>query len=283
MCMKVFVSSIGLFVLVSFVLFSCKTEKRSDTPNGVTYDSISIAKIYHLDNDSTKPSCSLKINYIFPVKYTDQKALVNMQKELNFAMMEDEKYEDLKPADAVTKYIEDYIENYKNDAKEQFPDWRDSHDTEDYFSYYKTLTTKVLFDMGGITSYQISSMDYKGGANSSTAYRNVVIDLKTGEMVSEQDVFLPEYRKLLNEILIRKIVAQNKVQTPDDLLEFGYWGIEDLTSNDNFSVDLNGLTYIFNPGEYSAPSLGEIRVLLPYNEIKDMLKDNSPISNFAGK
>lgn len=281
--MKVFAFSISLFILILSVLSSCKTDKKADVPNEVTYDSISVARIYHLDNDSTKPSCSLKIDYVYPVKYVDEKVLANMQKELNFAMMEDEKYEGLKPADAVAKYVDDYIENYKNDAKEQFPDWQDSHDTEDYFSYYKTLTTRVLFDRGDVTSYQISSMDYKGGANSSTAYRNVVIDLKTGSMVSEQDIFLPEYRKLLNEMLIRKIVAQNKVQKPDDLLELGYWGVEDLTSNDNFYVDNTGLTYIFNPGEYSAPSLGEIRVLLSYSEIRDIMKEDSPISNIAGK
>lgn len=281
--MKAIKSSFCLFVMALLVLSSCKTEKKTDVPNDVVYDSISVARIYHLDNDSTKPSCSLKINYIFPIKYTDEKVLANMQKELNYAMMEDEKYEDLKPAAAVDKYIEDYIENYKNDAKEQFPDWQDSHDTEDYFSYYKTLNTKILFDMGGITSYQISSMDYKGGANSSTAYRNIVLDLQTGNTVKEQDIFRPEYKKLLNDMLIRKIVNQNKVQKPEDLLEFGYWGIEDLTSNNNFSVDSTGLTYIFNPGEYSAPSLGEIRVFLPYNEIQDMLNINSPIYRFSEK
>lgn len=281
--MKIIKSSFYLFMMTLFVLSSCKTEKKTDVPNDVVYDSISVARIYHLDNDSTKPSCSLKINYIFPVKYTDEKILANMQKELNFAMMEDEKYEDLKPDEAVNKYIEDYIENYKNDAQEQFPDWQESHDTEDYFSYYKTLNTKILFDMGGITSYQISSMDYKGGANSSTAYRNVVLDLQTGNTVKEQDVFRPEYKQILNEMLIRKIVSQNKAQKPEDLLEFGYWGIEDLTSNDNFSVDSAGLTYIFNPGEYSAPSLGEIRVFLPYNEIQDILNVNSPVYRFAGK
>ncbi len=281
--MKAIKSSFCLFVMALLVLSSCKTEKKTDVPNDVVYDSISVARIYHLDNDSTKPSCSLKINYIFPIKYTDEKVLANMQKELNYAMMEDEKYENLKPAAAVDKYIEDYIENYKNDAKEQFPDWQDSHDTEDYFSYYKTLNTKILFDMGGITSYQISSMDYKGGANSSTAYRNIVLDLQTGNTVKEQDIFRSEYKKLLNDMLIRKIVNQNKVQKPEDLLEFGYWGIEDLTSNNNFSVDSAGLTYIFNPGEYSAPSLGEIRVFLPYNEIQDMLNINSPIYRFSEK
>lgn len=281
--MKIILTSICLFVLSFAVFTSCKTDKKMNTPNEIYYDSISVSRIYHLDNDSTKPSCSLKITYIFPVKFADENTLTTVQKELNFALMEDEKYEPMKPQDAINKYVEDYIEKYKTDAKEQFPDWQESGDTEDYFSYYKTLNTKVIFDMDNILSYQISSMDYKGGANSSTAYRNIVIDLKTGNILSEQDIFLPEYKKLLNAILIKKIITQNKVQKPEDLLEFGYWGIEDLTSNENFLADNNGLTYIFNPGEYSAPSLGEIRVLLPYNEIKDLLKDNSPISIFAEK
>ncbi|MDR1882533.1 MAG: DUF3298 and DUF4163 domain-containing protein [Prevotella sp.] len=281
--MKIIFVSIGLFTLSFAVFTSCKTEKKMNASNEITYDSISVARIYHLDNDSTKPSCSLKIKYIFPVKYADSNVLASVQQGLNFTLTEDEKYEGLKPQDAVDKYVEDYIEKYKNDAKEQFPDWEESGDTEDYFSYYKTLDTKVVFDMNGILSYQISSMDYKGGANSSTAYRNIVIDLKTGAILNEQDIFLPEYRKPLNAVLTRKIVEQNKVQKPEDLLELGFWGIEDLTSNENFSVDNKGLTYIFNPGEYSAPSLGEISIFLPYDEIGELLKDNSPISNFTGK
>ncbi|WP_029904837.1 DUF3298 and DUF4163 domain-containing protein [Prevotella sp. 10(H)] len=279
--MKLIQTFAGLLILTFVLFISCKPDKKTNEPNAITYDSISVAKIYHLDNDSTKPSCSLKINYIFPVKFEDEKVLADMQKELNFALMEDEKYESMTPQDAVNKYIEDYIDKYRRDAKEQFPDWRESGDTEDYFSYYKTLNTKVIFDMDNLLSYQISSMDYKGGANSSTAYRNVVIDLKTGKMLSEQDIFMHDYKKILNTLLIRKIVAQNKVQKPEDLLEFGYWGIEDLTSNENFYVDSNGVTYIFNPGEYSAPSVGEIKVYLPYEEIRNILKEDSPVSIFV--
>lgn len=272
----------SLVILVFAVFFSCETNKKSDAPNDIVYDSVSVAKIYHLENDSTKPSCSLKINYIFPVKYSNQDVLNKMQSELNFAFMEDEKYEKLSPVDAVDKYVEDYIENYKRDASEQFPDWAQSDDPEDYFSYYKTLSTKVLFDKGGLVSYQITSMDYKGGANSSTSYRNAVINLSTGESIYEKDIYVSDYRDFLNSLLIKKIVEQNKVQTPEDLLMYGYWGIEDLTSSNNFSVDDKGITYIFNPGEYSAPTLGEIRVFLPYNEIKIILKEGSPISALVG-
>ncbi|MFV0418138.1 MAG: RsiV family protein [Dysgonomonas sp.] len=280
--MKTIFMRFSLIILVFAMLFSCETKKKSDTPNDIVYDSVSVAKIYHLENDSTKPSCSLKINYIFPVKYSNQNVLSKMQSELNFAFMEDEKYEKFSPKDAVDKYIEDYIENYKQDASEQFPDWAESDDPEDYFSYYKTLSTKVLFDKGGLVSYQITSMDYKGGANSSTSYRNAVINLSTGESIYEKDIYVTDYKEVLNPLLIKKIVEQNKVQTPEDLLMYGYWGIEDLTSSNNFSVDDKGITYIFNPGEYSAPTLGEIRVFLPYSEIKIILKEGSPISGLVG-
>ncbi len=80
-----------------------------------------------------------------------------------------------------------------------------------------------------------------------------------------------------------KIVAQNNVKKADDLLEFGYWGIEDITSNDNFYVDKKGITYIFNPGECAAFTLGEIRVFIPYEEVISVLKANSPISHLSGK
>lgn len=129
-----------------------------------------------------------------------------------------------------------------------------------------------------LLSYQVSSMDYKGGANSSTLYKNVVLDLKTGNVVTEQDIFIADYKKELNAMLTSKIVAQNNVKKAEELLEFGYWGIEDITSNNNFYLDDNGLIYIFNQGEYSAPSLGKIQVPFTFKELSAILKPDSPIS-----
>ncbi|MFV0536288.1 MAG: RsiV family protein [Dysgonomonas sp.] len=276
--MKIILLKLTVIIFFMSVFQACKTDKPVHSSNDIVYDSISVSQVYHLDNDSTKPSCSLKIRYIYLVKYADTTMLAKVQGELNFVLMEDEKYEKMSPVDGVNTYVTDYIENYKRDAKEQFPDWENSGDSEDYFSYYKTLDSKILYDMSGILSYQVSSMDYKGGANSSTAYRNVVIDLKTGNMLNEQDIFKSDYKKALNSILVHKIVEQNKVQKPDDLLDFGYWGIEDVSSNNNFFVDDKGITYIINPGEYSAPSLGEIKIFLSYAEVENILKDDSPIS-----
>lgn len=277
MKMKAIFTQTILCGIIVGAFFSCET-KKTDTSNGVIYDSLSVSKIYHMDNDSTKPSCTVKVKYIFPVKYADAGILSKIQRELNYAILEDESYEALSPDSAVEKYAKDYIGNYIDEAKVQFPDWAESDETEDYFSFYKSIESKILYDKNKLLSYQVSTMDYKGGANSSTLYKNVVIDLKTGNVVTEQDIFIPDYKKVLNAMLTSKIVEQNNVQKAEELLEFGYWGIEDITSNNNFYLDDSGLIYIFNQGEYSAPSLGKIQVPFSFAELSAILKPDSPIS-----
>lgn len=268
------------FLACIIVLASCKKTQPTAVVNEVTFDTIQISDIYHLEGDSTKPSCSLKLNYIAPVKYADQDILDKMQKELNVLVFEDELLGSMSPQDAAKRFAKNYIENYKEEAQTRFPNWAESHETEDYFSFYKTIETVVLYNNSSLLSYQVSAMDYKGGANSYTAYKNAVIDLKTGKLLSEEDIFKSGYEKALNQILIDKIVSQNKAKKAEDLLELGFWGIEDLTSNGNFLIDSTKLTYIFSQGEYSAPSLGEIRVTIPYKEIYPILKEQSPISLF---
>lgn len=268
------------FAVCVVMHMSCRKTQPTDVVNEITFDTIQVSDIYHLDGDSTKPSCSLKMNYIVPVGYVDEDILDKIQKELNVLVFEDELLGPLPPKDAARKFTADYIENYKEEAQTRFPNWAASHEAEDYFSFYKTIRTFVVYNNAGLLSYQVSSMDYKGGANSFTAYKNAVLNMKTGKLVSEDDIFKPGYEKVLNQIIIDKILAQNNAKKPEDLLELGFWGIEDLTSNGNFLVDDKGLTYIFSQGEYSAPSLGEIRVVILYKEIYSILKDGSPISVF---
>lgn len=280
--MKIKATLLGLTVLLFLAFFSCKTGKgKADESNDMVYDTISISEIYHIANDSTKPFCSLDIQYVYPLEYSDMDLLATIQSELNYVLLEDEKYEKLSPVEAVDKYVVDYIDNYKHDVEEQFPEWEKSGEAGDYFSYRKTLKSELKYSKGGLISYQMVSTDDKGGANSSRFSRNVVIDLETGNTVNEKDIFSPNYKDALNALLIDKIMKQNNVTNVEDLVAYGYIGVEDLTSNNNFFVDEQGITYVFNPGGYSIFTL-EIRVFIPYVEIRSMLKEDSPISNLAG-
>lgn len=280
--MKILFTRISLLFFVFALFFACKTDKQNNNvPNDIVYDTISVSKVYHIDNDTIKPSCTLDIQYAYPKEYADKEILMAIQSELNFVLMEDEKYEKLSPADAVSKYVEDYISNYKREVEEQYPEWQKSGEAGDYFSYQKALVGEVLFSKADILSYQVVSVDDKGGANSSKFSRNVVLNLETGKVIQEKDVFHANYKDALNALIVRKIMEQNHVANVEDLVAYGYIGVEDLTSNNNFYVDDKGVTYIFNPGDYSIFTL-DIKIFIPYTEILPILKEDSPISKFAG-
>ena len=280
-------SSVHILIpaLIGIVLFvSCKGNNQGSTvSNEMALDTIKIAKVYHLDNDSTKPSCSLKVNYIIPVEYSDTMVLKKVQEELNLFFFENKAYEAMSPADAANKFVADYIDGYINDAKTFFSNWEDSGETEDYFSYFKTLDSEILFNEAGLCAYQIKSTEFKGGANAYVGYKNTVFNLKNGLPLKEDDIFVSNYKKVLDPLLLQKIMTKNKVKKVEDLYEIGYSNIEDLTANGNFLVDKTGITYIFNQGDYSTPSLGEITIALPYDEIEPILKEDSPISILSGK
>lgn len=277
-------STISSFLIFAFLLAACNGKNQSSTSdNDIVFDTISINKVYHMENDSTKPSCSLKIKYIAPTEYSDSTILNQIRKELSSAFFGSSAYNNQPAKDAVLKYTDDYIGLYKTDAETLFANWDESDESEDYFSYYKTMESSVTYNKCDLISYQIKSMEYKGGANAYTGYKNITVSLKNGNQIKEDDIFVKGYKKVLDELLLLKLKQQNKAESADALFELGYSRIEDFTSNNNFLIDSEGVSYIFNQGDYSIPTLGEIRIGLTFSELTPILKDDSPISSLTGR
>lgn len=273
----------GLFsiFLISMILCSsCKKKMNINHPNNIKYDTINIVDIYHLDNDSTKPSCSLQINYIAPVDFENKEVLVKIQNELNYAFFENEALAALPPKEAAEKFAKQYIVNYKQDIDSLIPAWDQSHESADYYSYYKKLNSEILFDQGNILSYQAKTWDYRGGANSTSYYINFVFDLKTGKRLYNEDILKDGYYKILSQLMVDDILKQNNAKDIEELrIINGYFGVEELPDINNFSVNSEGLTYIFNSSEIAPPTVGATKVFLPFESLYMILKENSPISH----
>ncbi len=273
------------FFFASMIIFSsCQEKVNVDKPNNIKYDTINIVDIYHLDNDSTKPSCSLQINYIAPIGFDNKEVLAKVQNELNYVFFENEGLAALPPKEASEKFAELYIKNYKKDIDSLIPAWDETHESADYYSYYKKLNSEILFDQGNILSYQAKTWDYRGGANSTTYYINFVFDLKTGKRLYNEDILKDGYYKILSQLMVDDILKQNDAKDIEELrLINGYFGIEELPDNSNFSVDSKGLTYIFNSSEIAPPTVGATKVFIPFESLFMILKDNSPISHLYQK
>lgn len=261
------------------IFLSCgKTKQTVD--NDIQFDTLRSATVYHLDSDTTKPSCSLNIQYVIPVQYKNDSVLSEIQKNLNNCLFGDESYEMLSAENALEQFVKNCEKTYTEDAKLFFSEkeWDASLAGTDFYSMSKDLTTHVLFNGNDILSYQIVQTDFKGNQNSSSLYRNIVFDLADGHMINEQEIFTSDYRPVLSKLIISKILEQNQAQSIDQLFPRGFW-IDDLTTNNNFYVNDKGVTYIFNENEYSERANGCIEVFIPYLELDNILSSTSPITS----
>lgn len=279
--MKASVWGLSATLILTLFFTSCR-HKQEIASNDIKFDTISISRYHHLNNDSTLPSCNLKINIIYPLDYKDKEILSKIQKIFTSGFCDDN-YANMPIKEALEKYTEDYIKNYIDDAKFFFDETRanEAESQDKYFSYYENLSNKILFNKADLVSMQIIQSNKKGNNKSFRQFLNYVIDMKTGNTIDEEDIFNEGYEKGLNAIFKEKLLTANNAKSIKDLEDdFGYMGIDEMTPNNNFLVDEKGITYVFNKGEYSVPKSDEINIFVSYNELRHILKEQSPISMF---
>ncbi len=289
----------SILLLISIALLSCNDVERSGikTENDIELDTISVNRRYHLDDDSTKPYCDIRINFIYPTKSLDT-SLDTLQ-QIFVSNMFGQSFDNLDPSEAVEAYINNYIENYSHDANiysettfniEELNALMmgiEVHDEEYemddiFYSYYENLSDSITFNQYGILAFQIKQSNSKGEADSYyISYSNYVINLNTGKQIAENEIFNAGYDKALQNLIINSLLEQNQVKSIEELEELGFFGINEILPNTNFLLNDKGIIYTYNKGEYSAYQLTAPQVFIPYSSIRSLLRDDTIVSKLA--
>ena len=151
-----------------------------------------------------------------------------------------------------------------------------------FYTYYESLSNKIHFNQSNLLSFQVNQSNNKGEAATYSSCNNFVINLKTGSLLTENDIFVPGYDVALQQLFANSLMQQNEVKSISDLEDLGYFGIQEIMPNRNFLINDEGITYTFNKGEYSAYPLSAPEVFIPFNELKMLLKPNTVVSKIAG-
>lgn len=271
--------SLIAFVLLGVLATACNTNTKQTAENDIKFDSIRVEKKYHLLDNPDNPNCDLQLNFIYPVKFPNKEILKKIQDNFVLAYF-GENYENLSPEEAVAQYTEDYLNAYKElevDFKADL-EKKDDLPVGAWFAYNEMSSDDIVYNQNEILSYTVNFENYTGGAHGSHAYTNHVINLKTGNAITEEDIFIDNYQDALAQILVDQIAKQNKVENAKDLENIGFFSIEEIFPNGNFLVDGDGITYTFNEYEIAAYVVGATNVFLPYEEIQYLLKKDSPIT-----
>ena len=268
--------------LISVFVSGCNIGTKKTTDNDVTFDSISVDKTYHLLENPENPNCNLQINFTYPAKYDNKDILKKIQQQFVYSYFGDG-YENLSPEEATAKYTEDYLNNYKDLEDEYKAEVAKADETPvgAWFSYFEMSSDDIAYNKNVILSYTVNFENYTGGAHGAHSFTNHVIDMKTGNLIKEDDIFIEGFQEDLAQILIDRIAKQNTVENPKELENIGFFSIDEIFPNGNFLIDDNGITYTFNEYEIAAYVVGATNVHLPYEEIQYLLKKESPIAHLA--
>ena len=289
----------SLIILVSLILSSCNNVERSKfrAKNRVDFDTIMVNKRHYLENDTVGPYCDLKIDFIYPIR-TDKNNLDELQQSFvkNFF---GSAFESMDPVQAVEAYVNTFTENYNRDANTYQQnisemnelnvlisgiDISNTHDRNDemFYSYYESLSDSIVFNQYDVISFQVRQTSSKGGATSKyVSYSNFVVNLQTGNIISENEIFKAGYDKALQNLIVTSLLDQNMVNNIEELEDIGFFGISEIIPNNNFLLNEKGVIYTYNKGEYSALQLSAPEVFIPYTAIRSLIRENSVAGKLA--
>ncbi|MDR0422498.1 MAG: RsiV family protein [Proteiniphilum sp.] len=278
-------------VILLFVI-TCSRQGRlgtSNAENSVRFDTVSLTARHHLDGDTAKPCCNIKVKFIYPVG--NGKAVPDMLQQFFIRNTFGAPYDTLTPPEAADAYVRNYIENYTADAKTYRDDETEDPDADhtghhhgesSFYSYYEDLSVSIVYNRHGILSFQVKQSNNKGGAASYDSFHNYVLNLQTGRQVMESDLFDAGYDTALQRLIIASLLDQARVKSVEELEDLGFFGVREIIPNSNFLLNGEGIIYIYNKGEYSAYQLDAPQVFIPYELIRSLLKQNSVASQIAG-
>lgn len=288
------------FAVSLLILFASCQSDNEEPPlkeNLVKFDTLIVEKRQYLQNDTLNPFCDLNVHFIYPVAAPNS----DLQKIQQHFILNTfgQAYDSFVVEEAIEQYTKTFLSSYEADARvfqnelhnlkaypELIPQNLDTHhenelQSNEFYSYLETLTSKIHFNKNNLLSFQVSRSNKKGGSAKYSSCNNYVINLQTGNLVTENDLFIAGYDVALQQLFATKLLQQNQVTTVYELEELGYFGIEEIMPNRNFLIDEKGITYIFNKGEYSAYLLDAPEVFISFDEVKMLLRENTLVSKLA--
>jgi len=277
--MKNRTSTLLMSVLIPLLFFSCthktiKTEERD------------FIKKYYLSKDTTKGALSVDIEVEIPVAFADKEVLKSIRTTIITNLFGEEYFTHANDSIVLlfTKdLVSDYVENNEPLLTKIDSTNRYTFDNEHVVSGFSLLSDKKIY------VYGIERYVYMGGAHGLETRNYYNFDLKTGKTITESDLFKPNYKAELSELIKKRIVEESKeVKEAKDtepilsLEDTDFWA-DSIKPNGNFYITDESINYVFNPYEIAPYYIGQTEVTIPFNRLKNILKPNSIIAYLVEK
>jgi hypothetical protein len=147
-------------------------------------------------------------------------------------------------------------------------------------AWFLDMNLKVVANYPDYLSVLYRYVDYKGGAHPNTLFTYFNYDPKTYQTITLDSLIKADGMPKLRAVA-EKIFRKNEKLSASASLSEGYFFENNVFAlAETFTITKEGLKFLYNPYEIKAYAAGTTTLIVPFTEIKDILKPSSILNNF---
>ncbi|WP_442588193.1 DUF3298 domain-containing protein [Pedobacter sp. AW31-3R] len=147
-------------------------------------------------------------------------------------------------------------------------------------SWFEDIDLKVTANHPSYLSILFTYVDYKGGAHPNTLFTYLNYNPKTYQTITLDSLITSDGMPKLRAVA-EQIFRKNEKLAPKASLSEGYFFAEGVFSlAETFTVTKEGLKFLYNPYEIKPYASGTTELIVPFADLKDILKPSSILVNF---
>lgn len=225
-------------------------------------------KTVTITNEQGAPGCSVQIELDCAQQSLGEKA-TNINNAVVKRILD---MDSLTMQQAVDSFANSYTRNYQENFAPLYREDRNDPDKRSWYEYHYNINGTARAGRDGVIVYNAVIDYYEGGVHGIHQQLILNFDRQTGRQLSLADVFVPGYVQPLNSILLKALLEKTGTKTADELRNKGYLYARDMFAPENFALDKEAVSFIYNSYEIAPYSEGLIELTIPYSDLEDILK-----------
>lgn len=156
-------------------------------------------------------------------------------------------------------------------------------DSSRYAKKHDIAIHTVTFCDKNLVSYVIKNDKMIDEAHPLTKIQGYSLDLQKFEKIQEEDLFDDNSLPIVHDLILKKLEANNHVNSLEELEQIGFFDLSEIALFKNFYINEKGVTYVYNPYEIGSYALGTMEVLLTFEDLKNLIMPDSPLTQLLQK
>jgi hypothetical protein len=179
-----------------------------------------------------------------------------------------------KTDNSLVAYSKNFIKGYDDFKKE-------NRDTHMYFEL--DSHAEVITQDSGLVALEVGGYNFQGGAHGASYTGYINWDVKANKNLKLKDLLVDKYQTALNKIAEKQFRLEEKLSDTASLATNYFFKDNKFSLNDNFSITPIGLKFLYNQYEIKPYAAGQTEMLIPYGQIRELIKPNTILSQYINK